>query len=452
MSAARQEHDEPASRCDGRPARRVGDPTATRSLRVLHIVDSLAKGGAERAVWDLVRLADPTRVQSRIVTVCSESADSVLAEPLQQAGFYSRALRRLRADSWEARLLDPMPVRGKELLWSMLGPYQPCERTAHACGRVALEYLRFRPDIIHGHVCYGLRVGAWLKAWTRKPLVYSVWNSIAQLHDEGIGWVVDDYRRLHHAADAVFVEPTVRQSLTALGFSDDRIQSFIATIDFEGRVDPAIAAASESRAAVRHRLGIPAGAAVALSVGRLIPAKGHRYALEALPHAIREEPSLHWLLLGEGDERASLLARVASLGLSDRVHVVGYADDPYPYYAAADVYLRTVLLEGENRASYDAMAFGLPIVGFDTGHALDRIAAVGNGVLVPTGDSSALAAALVEILRQPDRGRACGLRGQRDARQHLGVRDVIELFAHTYLALHRRQAPARRPAALRPAA
>lgn len=434
MRDARLKPEVSAATGGGWPSRRVGGPTP-RPVRVLHILDSLGGGGCERAVWDLLRLADPARVRSRVVTVCSENAGFVMAPAFSRTGLYSGRVQRLTGGPWHTRLLDAMPLRGKHLLWSRLGPYEGSERMANACGRLALEYLRFRPDIIHGHVWYGLRAGAWLKAWTGTPLVYSVWNAIAQLHDEGAGWVVDDYRRLHDAADAVFVEPTCRPALLGLGFADERIRTFIGGIDFETRVDPALARAARSRLEVRQRLGIPAGSAVALSVGRLTPAKGHRYALEALPDMLRQTPSLHWILLGEGEEAASLRERAAALRLSDRVHMVGYVDDPCPYYAAADVFLRTFLLEGENRATYDAMAFGLPIVGFDTGHPTDRLPSVRNGLLVPQGDTTALATAAAALLNAPDRGRAAGRRGQLDARQHLDVRGAVNLFASTYEAL-----------------
>jgi glycosyltransferase involved in cell wall biosynthesis len=406
-----------------------------KQLRVLHIMDSLGAGGTERAVWDLIRLSNPERVQFRVVTACAEGPGLQLPAMLHAAGVYDRTVRRLSGGPWHARLVDAMPRRARHALWSMLGPYTPSEGLSHACGRLAVEYLRVQPDIIHGHVWYGLRLGAWLKAWTGKPLVYSIWNSPAQLIDDGAEWVLEDYRRLHPVVDAFFVEPTCVPALAALGLPRERIHTFIGGIDFERRVDPALSNAAQSRTEVRQRLGIPNHAPVALSVGRLTRSKGHRFAVEAVAQALRAVPDLHWILLGDGEERGSLEEAATTLGVAGRAHMVGYVEDPCPYYCAADVFLRTFLLEGENRATYDAMAFGLPIVGFDTGHPTDRIPLIGNGVLVRTADVQALSGGIATVLSRPDRGRALGALGQTDARRHLDVREAISMFEAVYSRL-----------------
>ena len=406
----------------------------SRPLRVLHIVDCLRAGGTERAIWDLVRLSDRSLVDPRVVTACAESADSVLAEPLSSAGVHLRAIRRLESGSWQERLLDAMPERGKERLWSMLGPYQSSARCAQACGRIALEYLRFRPDVIHGHVWYGLRLGAWLKAWTGRPLVYSVWNRLAQLRDDGAGWVADDYRRFHPLVQAFSADEAYCAELVSHGLPAGKIRAVSGTIDFGG-VQPALAAAPFHHARVRQRLGIPPDAPIALSVGRLTHSKGHRHAIEALRQVRQQLPALHWVVLGEGEERAALLESATALGVAAHTHLEGWVADPYPYYAAADVFLRTFELEGDTRSSFDAMAFGLPVVGFDTGHGRDRLPLVGHGLRVATADATGLAAAIAAILTRPDRGRAMGALGQADARRHLDVRHTVSLFTTMYQEL-----------------
>src|SRR5687768_14573201 len=70
-------------------------PRTSRPIRVLHILDCLRAGGLERAVWDLVRLADRSRITPRVVTACAESAGDALAAAFRDAGVYSPAVRRL---------------------------------------------------------------------------------------------------------------------------------------------------------------------------------------------------------------------------------------------------------------------------------------------------------------------------------------------------------------------
>lgn len=411
-------------------------------VRVLHLVDGLGRGGAERWIWDLVRLSDPAVVRHRVVTFFPEDDSFVFADRLRLAGAYSaQAVARkpprppLFQRPAARRLFDAMPCRGKRMLWPMIAAFDRACLHASARRRIAAEYVRFRPHIIHGHVFHGMRAGAWLKAWTGLPLAYSVWCFVAQLVDAGAGWVVDDYRRLHRLVDAFFVDAAYRPELAVRGVPDAKMHDVPGSIDLDGVAEYAVAA-DRHRAEVRSRFSIPADAPIALSVGRLSEFKGHRFVVDALPSVLRCVPNLHWILLGDGDELASLKQAAALHGVADRVRFPGYVENPRPFYAAADLYLRTSVFEGDNTSSQDAMAFGLPVVGFDTGRGTDRIPRVGHGVLVPNRDAGALGAAIVRILLLPDRGRAIGARGREDARAHLDVRRSVDLFTAKWIELH----------------
>src|SRR5262249_35370242 len=135
--------------------------------------------------------------------------------------------------------------------------------------------------------------------------------------------------------------------LRSIGVAEQRILSYRGLVDVEA-LDRARSATPHHRLEVRQRLGIPDDAPVALSVGRLDPSKGHHYALEALPALLESYPDLHWVVLGEGAELPALSARAQTLGVDRQVHLLGFVDDPLPWYAAADVYLRTTLYEADN--------------------------------------------------------------------------------------------------------
>ena len=148
-------------------------------------------------------------------------------------------------------------------------------------------------------------------------------------------------------------------------------------------VDALLADQDAQRARIRQALGIPAESLVAISVGRLDESKGYAYAVEALTALVARVPNVHWVVLGEGAQRPFLEARIDELGLNDRVHLVGFVEEPLPWYAAADIYLRTPTFEAENLSSLPALGFGLPVVGFDTGVETELIAKVGYGTLGP---------------------------------------------------------------------
>jgi glycosyltransferase involved in cell wall biosynthesis len=189
----------------------------------------------------------------------------------------------------------------------------------------------------------------------------------------------------------------------------------------------------------RESLGMNDEAAIALSVGRLHPSKGHAYALEAVPLLLQRVPDLHWVLLGEGNQRPALEKRAKELGVEKRVHLLGFCPDPLPYYAAADVYLRTNLFEAENLSSYQAMAMGLPVVGFDTGCETELLRKVGHGFLITPRDTE-------ELLFMPERGRKAGMLGADYSREHLDIRQTIDAFTAVYVMLARGAKPRLAPA------
>jgi glycosyltransferase involved in cell wall biosynthesis len=138
-----------------------------------------------------------------------------------------------------------------------------------------------------------------------------------------------------------------------------------------------------------------------LCVAALIPRKGH----EVLFQALAMMQHLEWRLTCAGSlERDPAMAerlrgRLRSDGLEERVMLTGEVDAPTlaTLYDGADLFVLPTLHEGYGMAVAEALARGLPVVGTPTGAIADLIAP-SAGVLVPPGDSQALAAALSLVL------------------------------------------------------
>jgi L-malate glycosyltransferase len=441
-----------------------------RPVRVLHIIDTLGGGGSERLVWDTVRFSDPADVKHRVVTFFPDGyfGAFVYARPLSELGAYRNqtnggtgatnqvvgnatapsdssaqepslsptllpALRRLPS-SWKA----PLARAGNSVLSSnrrsAMRLYGPATR------RILSELLRFRPDVIHVHGFYGFRYGVYFKKLFRCRLVHTVPALYSQMSEQGTGWLMTLYRRYHRLVDCFFVAEGYRSELREVGVPDEKLIGLVGTVDLEA-VDAFKAESARHRSEVRAALGLPEDSLIAVSVGRLHPSKGHQFALEALPAMVEEFPNLHWLVLGEGDERPQLEARINELGLAEHAHLIGFVSEPLLFYAAADVYLRTFILESENISSFQAVAMGLPTVGFDTHRETDLIAKLGHGLLVPNKDVAALAAAVSRILSMPDRGRQMASGAREYCHQHLDVRKHVRTFTSVYSALREGNKP-----------
>jgi glycosyltransferase involved in cell wall biosynthesis len=166
------------------------------------------------------------------------------------------------------------------------------------------------------------------------------------------------------------------------------------------------------RAEARSRLGLPQDARVLVTVGGLVERKGFHRVIDCLPGLLAAHLNLHYLIVGgpspEGDCTPMLRARVAALGLTDRVHLLG----PLPPQelrlplSAADVFVLASSNEGWANVLLEAMACGLPVVATDVGGNAEVVAGEHLGIVVPFGDAAALQGALDRALQAEwDRGR-----------------------------------------------
>ncbi len=153
---------------------------------------------------------------------------------------------------------------------------------------------------------------------------------------------------------------------------------------------------SVDRAAARARLGV-AGPLV-VSLGALIPRKGHRIVLDA----VAALPGVQLWIVGGGPDHAALAARIAALGIGDRVRLCGslpHGDLP-DLLAAADVMALASSSEGLANAWVEALASGTPIVIPDAGAAREVVTTRAAG-RIAARDSAAFAQAIASVLSQP---------------------------------------------------
>lgn len=148
-----------------------------------------------------------------------------------------------------------------------------------------------------------------------------------------------------------------------------------------------------------------AGPVELLSVGSLVPRKGHDVLLEALATIA----DLDWRLVIAGPRDRDpataerLVAQIAALDLSARVTLAGAVtpDHLAKLYSTADVFVLASRFEGFGMAFTEAMSYGLPIIGTTAG-AIPEAVPAAVGLLVPPEDAAALAVALRRLIGDPE--------------------------------------------------
>jgi glycosyltransferase involved in cell wall biosynthesis len=377
----------------GEPAQ-VRGSRATRPLRVTQLVFDLDGGGMETMVASLLAGFAGSRVTMSVISLSG------------RAGRVGAAVRGL-VDQFH--VVRPWPAVSMAL---PLG--------------VARALRRTRADVVHLHS------GAWFKgAWAARlagvPRV--VYTEHGREHrDTRVSLLLD--RQSARLTDAV-----VTVSARLLGYMaravhvrPDRLRTIV------NGVDTARFAPGPPQADLKDRLGIPAGATVIGSVGRLEAVKRYDRLVAALVRVRSARPDLdaHLVICGDGGQRAALEAQVAKAGLGAAAQLPGWIDDPLAWYRLFDAFVLSSDSEGLSVSLLEAMACGCAPVVTDVGA---NAAVLGPGLrvqVVPPGDVGALAEALVGTIGTEGRCAALGAVARERVSTAYGIERMLREYENVY--------------------
>lgn len=226
------------------------------------------------------------------------------------------------------------------------------------------------------------------------------------------------YRSLVRRCDAVVtVSADVRDSLVRdlrLGASEAEKLAIVPN----GVPMPAQLPAAELLG-VRQRYGCKPAEPLVVGAGRLTSQKNFEALIEAAASMLRQHVSFRVLVAGDGPLRGDLQARIDGHGLSERFRLLGNITDLATLLQAADLFVLPSAWEGLPLVLLEAMASGLPVVATAIEGVSEVVTDGESGLLVPPGDSGALASALTSLLADPVKRESLGAAGRQVvARDH----------------------------------
>jgi glycosyltransferase involved in cell wall biosynthesis len=197
-------------------------------------------------------------------------------------------------------------------------------------------------------------------------------------------------------------------------------------------------ASAGERAALRARLGLPAGDTILTYTGRLLRGKGLDTLLAAFTELAPRHAGLHLMLVGSGAGQTlsvedTLRAQVAAAGLSSRVTFAGRVDDVDAYLRASDVFVFPSEFEALGISLVEAAACGLPCVASRTGGIVDVVDHEATGLLHDPGDRAGLVDGVSRLLGdgalRERLGRAARAHAERDYDWTQSVERYRRLFS-----------------------
>jgi glycosyltransferase involved in cell wall biosynthesis len=243
-------------------------------------------------------------------------------------------------------------------------------------------------------------------------------------------------RWLHRRLDWVItIAPQVDELVTARGmYPAERVTAIYSAPDLN-RFTP-----REASNELRRELGLPEGAPVIGMVARLAPEKGHDLFLGAAAEVARDFPVARFMLVGEGRSKPEIEARIAELGLGDRVILCGFRSDVPELVALMDVFALTPTAgESLGTSILEALAMEKPVVATQVGGTGESVRDGATGFLVRPGSKAeqtlAIAEALKRLLADPDLRRRMGQAGRRMVIEEFSPRALGERSLEIYRRL-----------------
>ena len=176
-----------------------------------------------------------------------------------------------------------------------------------------------------------------------------------------------------------------------------------------------------------------------LFVGRLVERKGVVHLIDALA-TVSDALQAHLVIVGDGPERNRLEQRAQQVGVADRVSFAGRISDAEltATYEGAGVFVLPSVrdvrgdTEGLGVVLLDAMQVRVPVIGSDIGGITDIVIHEKTGLLVPPGDASALAAAIMRVAHDRALARRLAYAGHRHLQEHFSWSAIVDRWLDLY--------------------
>jgi len=290
-----------------------------------------------------------------------------------------------------------------------------------------------RPTLVHTHASKGGYLGRAAARHLHIPAVHT--GHVFAFEWPRSAWRRFFYRLLERRASQwcdriICLSATQMEAAVAAGLGPPDKMAVVANgVDSDEFKPPSEA----ERAAARRRWGIGAEELAVGTAVRLEAQKGIGHFLRAAAIIREALPNARFFIAGEGSQESECRRRVAALRMEKCISFCGNVVDMPVFYHALDCFVLTSLWEGLPYAILEAQASGLPVVASCTVGAEMLIIDHESGILTPLADEKALAAAVIQVLRDPQLAQYLGAWARARICEHF----TLERWADNLAAVYR---------------
>jgi len=271
-----------------------------------------------------------------------------------------------------------------------------------------------RPDVVHTHSSKaGILGRRAARATGCSCIVHTIHGmSFNRTQSPMVRWAFRAAERSCAAMTHHFIavsDAMVRQAVAAGLAPRERFTTIYSGMETE-RFDPA----QYDRGAVRRGWNVASDEVVVGVVARLFRNKGYEVLIPAMVAALRGNPGLRFVWIGDGAQRDDYESQLRRLGIRERVTLTGLVrpEEIPGLLAGVDLLAHASAWEGLPRAVVQALLMERPVISFDVDGAPEVVRPGETGLLAPLGDTQKLAEAILQLAGDPEGRRRMGRAGR----------------------------------------
>jgi len=357
-----------------------------KKIKVLHIIKSLGRGGAEMLLPETLRLHDQDAFEFHYIYFLP----------------------------WKDAMVQTIRDRGGRVTCIAAGNNIQLVLKARAVAKYIKQH---KIDLVHSHLPWAGIVSRIAGKLAKVPVLYTEHNKQERYH---VATRIMNLATMNWLTRVIAVSEDVEQSIRKHKSSlKAPLQTILNGVNTE-HFSPGKFSGDE----VRRQYNIPADAPVIGTIAVFRFQKRLDLWLQIAADIRRQVPAAHFILVGDGPLKEQVLAKCEQLGLQDGVHFTGVQTEVRPYLAAFDLYMMSSIFEGLPIALLEAMASGCAVISTDAGGIKEVIRHEQDGLLCGVDEAEKLQGFATRLIRD---------NGERRRFEAAGRKRVEDVFSMKYM-------------------
>lgn len=368
-----------------------------RKIKVLHIIKSLGRGGAEMLLPETLKLHD-------------------------KAGFEFHYIYFL---PWKDQMVESLQEAGGTVSCFQSKNNIELILKANRIGRYVREN---QIQLIHAHLPWAGVVARIVGKMAGIPVMYTEHNKQERYHYvtrllnlATMNWLT---RLISVSKD---VEESILKFKPSLTTALQTILNGVNTKKFA----PGVFNASQ----IRKSFDIPVEAPVIGTIAVFRSQKRLAEWMKVAGAVIKEIPNAHFIIVGDGPLKNDLYETRKRLKLEHCLHFAGLQAEVRPYLAAFDIYMMSSVFEGLPVALLEAMSMGIPVISTDAGGIKEVVRHNEEGLLVEVDQWPQLAGCAVSLIKDEQRRKNLGIAARKRSEESFSLERMVKALEETYKQL-----------------